>query len=42
MQGVEFDEALTLHELGHMNYSLRHLFVGLSRAKKADMVYCAM
>ena len=27
-QGVEFDEPLTLHELGHMNYILRHLFCG--------------
>ena len=33
-QGVEFDEPLTLHELGHEKFTLRHLFVGLSRAKK--------
>ena len=34
-QGVEFDEPLTLHELGHERFTLRHLFVGLSRAKKS-------
>lgn len=41
-QGVEFNEPLTLHELGHVNYNLRHLFVSLSRAKRIDMVHCAM
>ena len=41
-QGVEFDDALTLHELGHEKFTLRHLFVGLSRAKKIDGIHCAL
>ena len=41
-QGVEFDEPLTLHDLGHEKYTLRHLFVGLSRAKKTDVIHCAL
>ena len=41
-QGVEFDDALTLHELGHEKFTLRHLFVGLSRAKKIDSIHCAL
>ena len=41
-QGVEFDEPLTIHELGHINFSLRALFVGLSRAKKIEWVHCAL
>ena len=42
VQGIEYDEPLTLHELGHEKYTIRHLFVGLSRAKRIDLVQCAL
>ena len=41
-QCIEFDEPLTLQELGHEKFTLRHLFVGLSRAKKVEVVHCAL
>ena len=40
-QGTEFNDSLTLHELSHPRFTARHLYVGLSRAKAADMVCCA-
>ena len=40
-QGTEFNASLTLHELGHPRFTSRHLYVGLSRARAADMVCCA-
>ena len=41
-QGVEFDAPLTLHDLGHEKFSLRHLFVGLSHAKRIEDVGCEL
>ena len=41
VQGTEFDESLRLHETGHARFTLRHLFVGLSRAKSKDLVQIA-
>ncbi len=37
-QGSEFDGPLRLHDTGHKFFSLKHLFVGLSRAKVAAEV----
>jgi len=38
VQGTEFDTELRLHDTGHAHFSMRHLFVGLSRAKSAAKV----
>jgi len=35
VQGTEFDSQLRLHDTGHMYFTKRHLFVGLSRARAA-------
>ena len=40
-QGTEFSEACTLHELDHPRFTWRHLFVGISRCKRAELVSCA-
>ena len=40
-QGTEFTEACTLHELDHPRFSWRHLFVGISRCRAAELVSCA-
>ena len=40
-QGTEFSEACTLHELGHPRFTWRHLFVGISRCRAAELVSCA-
>jgi hypothetical protein len=37
-QGSEFDGPLRLHDTRHKFFSLKHLFVGLSRAKVASEV----
>ena len=37
-QGTEFSETLRLHDTNSNFFTKRHLFVGLSRAKRADMV----
>ena len=37
-QGTEFSETLRLHDTNSKFFTKRHLFVGLSRAKRADMV----
>ena len=39
-QGTEFEGSLTLHELSHPRFTKRHLFVGLSRARAAELVCC--
>jgi hypothetical protein len=33
-QGTEFDAPLRLHDTTHVHFSLRHLFVAMSRAKE--------
>ena len=40
-QGTEFDDALTVWETNHPRFTLRHLFVALSRAKSKDLVQVA-
>ena len=40
-QGTEFHESLTLWELGHRKFAARHLFVGISRAQRAEQVRLA-
>ena len=40
-QGTEFDKALTVWETNHPRFTLRHLFVALSRAKSKDLVQVA-
>ena len=40
-QGTEFTEACTLHELDHPRFTWRHLFVGMSRCRVAELVSCA-
>ena len=40
-QGTEFLEACTLHELDHQRCSWKHLFVGISRCRAAELVSCA-
>ena len=40
-QGTEFQEACTLHELNHPRFTWRHLFVGISRCRAAELVSCA-
>ena len=40
-QGCEFGEPLTLHELAREKFTLRRLFVGLSRAKRIDVTHSA-
>ena len=40
-QGTEFTEACTLHELDHPRCTWRHIFVGISRCKRAELVSCA-
>lgn len=38
VQGTEFEGAVRLHDVGHKHFTLRHLFVGLSRAKDVKLV----
>ena len=40
-QGTEFTEACTLHELEPPRFSWKHLFVGISRCRAAELVSCA-
>ena len=37
-QGTEFDEPLRLHDTENKNFTKKHLFVALSRAKRSDMI----
>ena len=37
-QGTEFEGSLRLHDTQSRHFSLRHLFVSLSRAKRADQI----
>ena len=37
-QGSEFGGSLRLHDTAHPHFTRRHLFVGLSRARAADLV----
>jgi len=37
-QGTEFDEPLRLHDTDNRNFTKKHLFVALSRAKRSDMI----
>ena len=40
-QVTEFQEACTLHELGHTRFTWKHFFVGISRCRAAELVSCA-
>ena len=40
-QGTEFWDSLTIRELNHPRFIAKHFFVGLSRARAADIVRCA-
>ena len=37
-QGTEYDEPLRLHDTENKNFTKKHLFVALSRAKRSDMI----
>lgn len=37
-QGSEFEGTLRLHDTAHLHFTRRHLFVGLSRARAAELV----
>ena len=37
-QGTEFEGTLRLHDTGNRHFTKRHLFVGLSRGKKATEI----
>ena len=37
-QGTEFEETLRLHDCGNRHFTMRHLFVALSRAKDAKKI----
>ena len=37
-QGTEFEGSLRLHDTQNRNFTRRHLFVALSRAKRADQI----
>ena len=37
-QGTEFEGTLRLHDTGNKHFTKRHLFVGLSRGKRADEI----
>ncbi len=37
-QGTEFDDTLRLHDTSNKHFTLRHLFVAMSRAKRRDQI----
>ena len=38
VQGTEFDDTLRLHDTGNKHFTMRHLFVAMSRAKDAKKI----
>ena len=42
VQGTEFSEALRLHDVGSKHFTMRHLFVALSRAKDRNQIDIAI
>ena len=37
-QGTEFDDSMRLHDTSNSHFTMRHLFVALSRAKRKDLI----
>ena len=38
VQGTEFDDSLRLHDTSNKHFTMRHLFVAMSRAKRKDLI----